>query len=97
VRAILSRAAGVIRNGETLREAAAALAALAASGGPASDPAAVALTIVVFALRHRDSVGAHSRLDFPQRPADRRRIRLTLAEALPDAAAPAPEIRSRRA
>ena len=97
VRPILSRAAGVIRDGEALREAAAALAALAASGGPASDPAAVALTIVVSALRRADSVGAHSRLDFPQRPAERRRIRLTLGEALAAAASLAPEIRVRRA
>ena len=87
VRPILSQAAGIGRDGGTLREAAAALAALAASSGPASDPAAVALTIAVSALRRADSVGAHSRLDFPQCPADRRRIRLTLAEALSDAAA----------
>jgi L-aspartate oxidase len=103
VRPILSRAAGVTRDGETLREAAKALAALASSTGPVSDPAAVALTIVISALRRADSVGAHSRLDFPQRPAGCRRIRLTLAEALSDAAelaeaaGPAPDIRSRRA
>ena len=103
VRPILSRAAGVTREGETLREAAAALAALASSTGPVADPAAVALTIVVSALRRADSVGAHSRLDCPQRPADRHRIRLTFGEALSDAAALAeaaalaPEIRSRRA
>ena len=95
--AILSRAAGVTRNGEALREAAAALAALAASGGPASDPAAVALTIAVSALRRADSVGAHSRLDFPQRPRTVAAFGSTLAEALSDAAALAPEIRARRA
>jgi L-aspartate oxidase len=75
----------------------AALAALAASGGPASDPAAVALTIAVSALRRADSVGSHSRLDFPQRFADRRRMLLTLGEALAEAAALAPDIRARRA
>ncbi len=35
--------------------------------GPAADPAAVALMIVVAALRREHSIGAHSRLDFPQR------------------------------
>ena len=97
VRPILSRAAGVTRDGETLRDAAVALATLAASGGAASDPAAVALTIVVSALRRADSVGAHSRLDFPQRPAGYRRIRLTLGEALDETTALAPEIHARRA
>ena len=74
-----------------------ALAALAALSGPASDPAAVALMIAVSALRRADSVGAHSRVDFPQRPADRRRTRLTLGEALAEAAALAPQVHARRA
>src|SRR5208337_2832075 len=97
VRPILSRAAGVMRDGETLRAAVGPLAALAASSGPAADPAAVALMIVVAALKREHSVGAHSRIDFPERPAETRRSRLTLGEAFVEAAAIAPEVRVRRA
>ncbi len=97
VRAILSCAAGVMRDGETLRSALGPLAALAASGSSAADPAAVAMMIVVAALRREHSIGAHSRIDFPQRPAAPRRSRLTLGEAFAEAAAIAPEIRARRA
>ncbi len=97
VRPILSRAAGVMRDGETLRAVVGPLAALAASSGPAADPAAVALMIVVAALKREHSVGAHSRIDFPERPAETRRSRLTLGEAFVEAAAIAPEVRVRRA
>jgi len=97
IRPILSRAAGVMRDRETLSAAAATLAAMAASAGPAADPAAVAVMIVVAALRREHSVGAHSRLDFPHAPAEPRGSRLTLAKALAEAAALSPQAHARRA
>jgi len=87
VRPILSRAAGVMRDGETLRAAIGPLASLARSSPSAADPAAVALMIVVAALARDHSVGAHCRLDFPERPAAPRRSRMTLDEAFAAAAA----------
>ena len=97
VRPILSRAAGVMREGDGLRAAVGPLAALARSAGPAADPAAVALCIVITALRSAYSAGAHSRLDFPNRPAEPRRSRITLAEAFAEAAAIAPHNLAKRA
>jgi len=97
VRPLLSRAAGVIRDREALCAAVGPLAALAYSAGPAADPAAVALAIVVSALRREHSVGAHCRADFPQRPAELRRSRITLDEALVEAAAIAPRHPAKRA
>ncbi len=97
VRPILSLAAGVMREAETLRAAVGPLAALARSAGPAADPAAIALLIVVAALRSEHSIGAHCRLDFPDRPAESRRSRITLANALAEAAAIAPDNLARRA
>jgi L-aspartate oxidase len=97
VRPILSRAAGVIRNGDALRAAVGPLAALARSAGPAADPALVALAIVVSALRREASIGAHCRLDFPERPAEPRRSRLTLNEALAEGDAIAPHPLAKRA
>ncbi len=94
VRALLSRSAGVLRNGESLRRAAAELYPLA-SRGAASDAALVALMIVVAALRREESRGAHYREDFPQRDARlswRREIGLAEAfeharDLVPEAAA----------
>jgi L-aspartate oxidase len=97
VRPILSRAAGVMREGDALRAAVGPLAALARSAGPTADPALVALMIVVSALRRDASIGAHCRLDFPERPAELRRSRITLNEALAEAAAIAPDILAKRA
>ena len=97
VRPILSRAAGVLREGDALRAAVGPLAALARSAGPAADPALVALAIVVSALRREASIGAHCRLDFPKRPLSPHRSRLTLNEALAEAAAIAPDILAKRA
>jgi L-aspartate oxidase len=82
VRAILSRAAGVLRDGETLRHAAGELYGLAAAHREASDAALVGLMIVIAALRRQESRGAHYREDFPQRGAAsswRREIALTEA------------------
>jgi L-aspartate oxidase len=97
VRSILSSAAGVMRDGETLRAAVGPLAQLARSAGPAADPAAVALAIAVSALRREASLGAHCRLDFPGRPAEPRRSAITLDEALAEAAAIAPPNLAKRA
>jgi len=97
VRPILSSAAGVMRDGETLRAAVGPLAALARSAGPAADQAAVALAIVVSALRREASLGAHCRIEFPQRPAEPRQSRITLDEALAEAAAIAPHNLAKRA
>ncbi|HXE23858.1 MAG TPA: L-aspartate oxidase [Roseiarcus sp.] len=96
-RPILSRAAGVIRDGEALTSAIGPLAALACSGSAAADPALVALMIAVAALRREHSLGAHCRADFPGRPAAPARSRLTLADALADAEAIAPRPLARQA
>ncbi|MBV8201443.1 MAG: L-aspartate oxidase [Acidobacteria bacterium] len=67
VRPILSRAAGVLRNGAALAEATAELLSLAISGGPAAEPAAIGLMIAIAALRRCESRGAQYRTDFPHR------------------------------
>jgi L-aspartate oxidase len=97
VRPILSRVAGVARDGETLSAAIGPLAEMAAANGPAADPAAVALMIAVAALRREHSLGAHYRTDFPWAPAARERSRLKLDEAFAAALAYAPPHRIRRA
>jgi L-aspartate oxidase len=96
VRSLMTRAAGVLRDGDTLSAVIGPLAALAGSNGPAADPAAVALMIAVAALRREHSLGAHYRTDFPHAPAERERSALTLGEAF--AAVPfTPPVRARRA
>jgi L-aspartate oxidase len=97
IRPILSLAAGVVRDGQTLAAAIARLAEMAASNQPAADPAVVALMITVAALRREHSLGAHHRTDFPSSPPVRVRSRLTLDEAFAAAAAFAPPVRIRRA
>jgi L-aspartate oxidase len=97
IRPILSRAAGVARDAETLAAAIEPLAEMAASDQPAADPAAVALMILVAALRRAHSLGAHYRTDFPSSPAVRLRSRLTLDEAFAAAVAYTPHVRIRRA
>ena len=58
------------------------LAELALAGGPAADPAAVALMIALAALRREESRGAHCRTDFPLKASEARRSTLRLASAL---------------
>jgi L-aspartate oxidase len=100
VRPILSRAAGVLRDGETLAEAAAALLALAPSRTAAADPALVGLMITVAALRRRESRGAHCRTDVPARDdAQARSVLLYRGDALGtarDLAPPASPLSRRR-
>jgi L-aspartate oxidase len=66
VRPIVSHAAGVVRQRDTLEAAVTTLLPLASSTGPAADPALVALMICVAALRRRESRGGHFRTDFPR-------------------------------
>ncbi|MEH6949919.1 L-aspartate oxidase [Nitrobacter sp. NHB1] len=82
IRPILSRAAGVLRDGDGLRAAARALSPLAASQQAASDPAIVALMIVIAALRREETRGAHARTDFPERTIRAERSTLRLCDAL---------------
>jgi L-aspartate oxidase len=82
VRPILSRGAGVERDRAGLQEAARTLLPLATGHGAASDPAAVALMIVMAALGRQESRGAHWRLDFPERASDARRTTQNLAETI---------------
>jgi L-aspartate oxidase len=91
VRKIVSRAAGVLRDGDGLAAAAADLLPLALNRGEASDPACVALMVVIAALRRRESRGAHARTDFPSRAAHGQRSTLRLDEALAAAREIVPE------
>lgn len=87
VRPVASRALGIVRNGESLRDAIATLLPLAKSSEAHSDTAIVALMIAVAALRREESRGAHCRADFPLQENQPRRFRLTLEETLNVAAA----------
>lgn len=82
VRPILSRYAGVLRDGEGLRAAARALYPLTIAQQDASDPAMVGLMIVIAALRRQESRGAHGRTDFPDRTNLAKRSTLRLGDAL---------------
>jgi L-aspartate oxidase len=92
VRPILSRAAGVLRDGEGLRAAARALYPLAISQQAASDPAIVGLMIVIAALRRQESRGAHARTDFPKHTSLAQRSTLRLDDALQAARDDIPEL-----
>lgn len=87
VRAIVSRALGVERDGETLRQAIITLLPVATGNEAASDPALVALMIAVAALRREESRGAHYRSDFVAKHALSRPSLLTLDDALETATA----------
>ena len=91
VRKIISRAAGVLRDGDGLAAAAVKLLPLALTRGTASDPACVALMIVIAALRRRESRGAHARTDFPGHAAHAQRSTLRLDEAIAEAREIVPE------
>ena len=82
VRPILSRHAGVLRDGEGLRAAARALYPLAISQHAASDAAIAGLMIVIAALRRQESRGAHGRTDFPKHANLARHSTLRLDDAL---------------
>jgi len=92
VRAILSRAAGVLRDGDGLRAAARAFYPLAISRHAASDPAIVGLMIVIAALRRRESRGAHARTDFPVHAPSARRSTLDLGDTLEAASDLVPDL-----
>jgi L-aspartate oxidase len=78
LRPLLSRALGVVRDGEGLKSAVRALLPVAT----ASDPAVVGLMIAIAALLREESRGAHYRTDFVHRAAVARRSALTLDVAL---------------
>ncbi|MER9947326.1 L-aspartate oxidase [Mesorhizobium sp. M0047] len=82
VRPLVSRALGVTRDGEGLKEAARALLPLSQRHDAGSDPAAVGLMIAVAALQRRESRGAHYRTDFPYQAAVARRSEITLDAAI---------------
>ena len=98
VRPILSRAGGVMREGDALRAAVGPLAALARSAGPAADPAAGGAGDRRLRAAPR---GEPRRALSPRLPASGqlapRRSRITLDEALAEAAAIAPDNLAKRA
>lgn len=94
VRPLLSRALGVVRDGEGLKAAARTLLTLAERKDAASDPAAVGLMIAMAALQRRESRGAHYRTDFPDHAAAARRSEITLQAALAAARELAPALES---
>ncbi len=79
VRAIMGRHVGILRSGEGLAQALAALKSDAESGHKA---AITALLVTAAAYLRTESRGAQSRSDFPERSAQSARRSLTLAEAL---------------
>jgi L-aspartate oxidase len=86
IRSILSHAAGVVREPDTLMSAVDALLPLACATSAAADPALVALMICVAALDRRESRGGHFRSDFPRAEAALQVRRILTAEAALDAA-----------
>ncbi|TGV11323.1 L-aspartate oxidase [Mesorhizobium sp. M8A.F.Ca.ET.173.01.1.1] len=82
VRPYVSRALGIVRDGEALEAAIRALLPIAESKHAAADPAAVGLMIAIAALQRRESRGAHYRTDFPHHAPEARRSEITLEAAL---------------
>jgi L-aspartate oxidase len=87
VRALVSGALGVERDGKALRQAIVALLPAATGNEAASDPALVALMIAVAALGREEGRGAHYRSDFVRQHARSRASLLTLNDALETATA----------
>ena len=85
VRRVLDQHAGVLRQRAGLQSACETLRPLAQGDTTAADAALVALFIAHGALMREESRGGHFRTDYPERSADARSSRLTLAEALPGA------------
>ncbi|SLN71657.1 L-aspartate oxidase [Roseovarius albus] len=82
VRPLVSQHLGVIRDGMGLRRAISDLLPLVETGGCASDPALVALSIAVFADLRRESRGGHCRSDFPYAAPEAQSNMMTLSEIL---------------
>ncbi|TIO04085.1 MAG: L-aspartate oxidase, partial [Mesorhizobium sp.] len=78
---------GIIRTGNRLRDAIAALLPTAVGETAAADPALVSTLIAIAALRREESRGSHYRSDCPQRHADPLSSRLTLRTAFEKAVA----------
>ena len=97
IRSILSTGAGVLRDGDGLRETIRALAPLALEASAIAAPASVALLIAVAAWEREESRGAHSRSDFPHRAATPRRTVFTLDHAIARACELAPQALAKRA
>jgi L-aspartate oxidase len=79
VRVIVSRHAGVLRDGDGLRTAVDALRPLAFGDHPAADPALVGLLIATGALLREESRGAHCRTDFPRQAPSARHLTLAVS------------------
>ncbi len=83
LRAVVSAAAGVLRDRAGLLAGIEALLPIARGGGPQADPALVALMIAVSALDRRESRGGHFRTDWPEPdPWQAKSWSLTLNDAL---------------
>ena len=90
VRSIVSRYLGVQRDGPSLARAVSMLHPMAEGSGPAADPALVALTIAVAAHERRETRGAHSRVDHPERLPQSTRRTMDVSQVLLTARAIAP-------
>jgi L-aspartate oxidase len=91
IQTLMAEAAGVVRDGEALQEAARQLARWhvpSTGAAPAEDAAllTVARLVVAAAAARQNSIGAHFRSDHSQAPADRARIAFVNARTV---AAPA--------
>jgi L-aspartate oxidase len=95
VRAVLSRAAGVLRDADGLARATGDLLPMAEGNGGRADPALLGLMMVVAMRRRMESRGGHARTDYPRAlPELARRETLTWEQARAAARAiPARDVR----